>query len=406
MTTMDCKTFDDAMLDELYGELDGAASALFQSHVASCDACASKWRRMKATRQLARDAVASGGAALALPDGLEERLLAAAKSSSSRSNVVPFRGRVDRAISAAGRWAMRPQAAMAAVFLVMMGSSVVLLSSRTKSSPEAAAPAPAGLTLAEEQGVAADKAFDPKPPAAPVAQSATPTAEPETYAKRDSLETAAQERTAMGRAKGVAPPAARPPAAAKMKALDDEFAPESAKAEGFAAAPPPPTNAGTGPLAGAGSGSENKKAAPASPSKPGSGQTQDQAAASPFDTAMSSYRAGRFDDATSQFDEVARGGNNTAALMAARSVRNGHGCKAALTRYDRLTGIPGTIGADATLEEAQCYRSIGNTKAAEELLTSLRKVPSHEARAQAELDSIVAARKKAADAVDSPGAKH
>jgi len=70
------------------------------------------------------------------------------------------RGRLARAVSLAGSWAMRPQTAMAAVFLVMIGTSVLLL--RGKSSR---APASAEMTVTEEgtpapaapsAGVAAD----------------------------------------------------------------------------------------------------------------------------------------------------------------------------------------------------------------------------------------------------------
>ena len=50
------------------------------------------------------------------PPGLEERILSATEEA---SKVVPIsRGRLSRLVSAAGTWAMRPQTAMAAVFLL------------------------------------------------------------------------------------------------------------------------------------------------------------------------------------------------------------------------------------------------------------------------------------------------
>src|SRR5512146_1967674 len=106
--TTDCEKFEPLLLDELYEELDELTSAALKRHVSGCARCKSSLDGMRATRSL-----------LALPmvdppDGLEERILAAAKEA---QKVVPIKSRFSRALSAAGAWAMRPQTAMAAVFL-------------------------------------------------------------------------------------------------------------------------------------------------------------------------------------------------------------------------------------------------------------------------------------------------
>jgi len=119
---MDCEKFDSLIIDELYEELDELTSAAMKRHAEGCASCAENLSGLRATRAVA------ALEAPALPEGLEERILA---SSRDAQVVVPIaRGRLSRAVSLAGTWAMRPQTAMAALFLLMIGSSAVLLRSR------------------------------------------------------------------------------------------------------------------------------------------------------------------------------------------------------------------------------------------------------------------------------------
>src|SRR4051794_4211657 len=108
---MDCEKFESALMDELYGELDELTSAAMKRHVAGCARCAAILGGLRATRRVASLPVIDP------PDGLETRILAA---TARVQPVVPLGLRLARAVSLAGSWAMRPQTAMAAVFLVMI----------------------------------------------------------------------------------------------------------------------------------------------------------------------------------------------------------------------------------------------------------------------------------------------
>src|SRR5215472_5901459 len=138
---MDCEKFESTLLDELYDELDEVTSAAAKRHVAGCARCASLVSGLRATRRLAvLDRVEP-------PADLEDRILAAAREA---QKVVPFKLRASHAISWAAQWAMRPQTAMAAVFLLMIGFVTLLLKVRNAPPPSvamesattAAAPAP------------------------------------------------------------------------------------------------------------------------------------------------------------------------------------------------------------------------------------------------------------------------
>src|SRR5262245_3204950 len=131
---MDCEKFETTMIDELYDELDELTSAAAKRHVAGCARCAAMLSGLRATRRVMSTA---GGIPLVEPPShLEDRILAAAREA---QKVVPINKRIARAISAAGSWAMRPQTAMAAVFLLMIGSSVVFLRSKRAMAPQPSA---------------------------------------------------------------------------------------------------------------------------------------------------------------------------------------------------------------------------------------------------------------------------
>jgi len=386
---MDCEKFESAMMDELYGELDELTSAAVKRHVAGCARCSALLSGMRATRRLATVPMVE------VPEGLEERILAAAREA---QKVVPIRGRAARALSLAGSWAMRPQTAMAALFLVMFGTSVLLLRGRS-----ARAPAPSEVTVTEHGA--------PAPAAAPAATA-----------------TAADQANATPMASGAAMAANKPPLEGKPTAIVNPYAStgdlddlrsgykvaskdkEEQLARGIANAaapagappnmlPPAPTTTPPAGAAGAGGGAlggfAQNDGQPIVAQAPPPAQAAERSAGekkgdvSPFDAAVQTYRAGRFDDAAKSFDTLA-GGDPNADLWAARSVREGKGCRNAVARFDKVAQRAGgtPTGWDALLEGALCYRAIGDFASARIRLNPLLTVDSHKDRARAELDRM------------------
>ena len=341
---MDCEKFESAMLDELYGELDELTSAAAKRHVAGCARCASRIGGLRATRRVA-------SVPLVEPSGdLEERILAATE----RTRVaIPPRPRMAEMISLAGSWAMRPQTAMAAVFLVMIGTSVLLL--RGKS---ARAPVSAEVTVTE-QGTPA-----------PVASASSPAAATEPARTRPAAPTS--------------------PAEAKAQEPRQQTAPAGAR---------------DAPLPGAGGGGASPARALAESAdiaEPAEQKPDDQ-----FDAALRSYRAGRFNEAARAFDALGPNDPNTPDLWAARAIRDGKGCRAAVTRFDKTAQHykQSPPGWDALLEGALCYRALGDLGVARTRLGALLGVDSHRDRARVELDRIDELQQAQASGEASPPAK-
>jgi hypothetical protein len=191
---MDCEKFESAMMDELYGELDELTSAAAKRHIASCARCAALMGGLRATRRVASLPMVEP------PAELEERILTAARDT---QKVVPLRRRLGYAISVAGRWAMQPQAAVAVVFFVMLGGSVLLLRpARAPKSTAAQGMMPA-VTITEQGAPAPELAN-----AAPVAGAPT--------AGLDDTALAEGHRSRMTQP----PPAAAEAYAAKAKATE------------------------------------------------------------------------------------------------------------------------------------------------------------------------------------------
>lgn len=405
---MDCEKFDDALMDELYGELDEVTSAALRRHASTCARCADRLSSFRATRKV----LATAFTPVETPDGLEERIFAAAAEA---RKVVPIRSRLSRVVSMAGRWAMRPQTAMAAVFLVTIGSSVVLIQgSRAprssavtvteRGTPAAEIAAPDSVSDKSKDFASAAQAHGPEQPLAQATATAAPiedlkpaaSAAPQALAFGGKSDREEDPRARGGAVIGgaaleprpAARSAARPSAQSEGLVAMNEDRPASEPAPPKAAAAPgamatPPAAAAAPPPAGP--ATEAKKSASAS-----SGDA--------FAEAMAAYRGGRYAEATQRFDALAGGGNRQAALMAARSAREGSGCATAAGRFDRLASSDyGTApGYDATLEAGRCYRAMGSFDAARQRFARLLTVPSHAALAQAELDAMSPSRAKAA----------
>jgi hypothetical protein len=359
---MDCEKFESALMDELYGELDELTGAAAKRHVSGCARCAALIGGLRATRRVAAVPWVEP------PAGLERRILAAAAAATPKS--VPLRGRLARAVSLAGSWAMRPQTAMAAVFLVMIGTSVLLL--RGKSSR---APASAEMTVTEEGTPA------PATPsaAAPAAEPASPvvTTVPSAFAIARPAERMAPAPTTGW----AAPPAADSPLddlqrtriAAKAAGKGDDGAgamaqnaARGASGAGFAAPPPPaapPAVAMPSPVMAGGAPGGAYASAPS------------EAEASPATAATA---------AVDPSDELwAARASRDAAL------RQGHPCPSGPHFDDVASRSPGTqAGWDALYEGALCYESLGEFGNARTRLGTLLGVPSYRDRARATLDRI------------------
>lgn len=118
---MDCEKFDKVVLEMLYDELDELTSAAAKRHMDHCSRCGSMGARLRATREVGVLPV------LTPPAGLEERILRLERQA---RHGLPLRQRVGRGISVLAGYAMRPQTAMAALLVLMLGSSFLFLRSK------------------------------------------------------------------------------------------------------------------------------------------------------------------------------------------------------------------------------------------------------------------------------------
>src|SRR5258708_3749807 len=302
--TMDCEKFESAMMDELYGELDELTSAAVKRHVAGCARCTALLSGLRATRRLATVPMVE------VPEGLEERILAAAREA---QKVVPLRGRAARALSFAGSWAMRPQTAMAALFLVMFGTSVLLLRGRSARAPapsevtvtEHGVPAPAATAAATPTSTAA--AAD-EPAAAPAASTAVARGldgKPTTIVPNPSPGDLDDQRAY--RTKAAPPPKDKDELA---QGLANAAAPAGAPAPNMLPPAATATPQGGGGAVGGVAQNEPPGAAAQSPGPMKAGERgalDKKADLSPLDTALQTYRAGPLDHAPRSFDALAPG---------------------------------------------------------------------------------------------------
>ncbi len=382
---MDCEKFEPLLLDELYEELDELTSAAVKRHVAGCARCASILSGMTATRR------AVSLPLVPAPVGLEDRILAAAKEA---EKVVPMKSRMSRVLSIAGSWAMRPQTAMAAVFLLMIGTSAFLIRSKNYASKDAAvsvtvAGAPAPIEAAPQSESLDDKA---------AATAHGPT--PPTYARP----AAPAASLAMGEAEGNGLVDRMTGGAAREKGKEEESAALAsafgeAKKDSNAYAPPLPTAtiANAAPPAGAPGAADEGFAQHAKPSPAKRPGPADSLGQDPSSLGAAAFRARNFAEATRQYDIAAQSGDVNAALWAAESTREGQGCAVALGRFDQLAQkSAGTwVGDEASLRAARCQIAMGQLDAARARLDKLAQASTHQQQAQQALAELnqVAARK-------------
>jgi hypothetical protein len=401
---MECEKFEPLLLDELYEELDELTSAAVKRHVSGCARCASILGDMSATRR------AVSLPLVPAPAGLEDRIFAAAKEA---QKVVPIKSRMSRVLSVAGSWAMRPQTAMAAVFLLMIGTSAFLIRSKNYASKDAAvsvtvagAPAPTVATpqsesLDDKAAAAAHGPTPPnitRPPAAAPAASAVALAESEGNGLVDRITEGAARDKAKADESGSLASAFGDPNTAK----------DSKAGAGAHYAPPAPTTAPAPVVANAaapaGAPNDYAQQAPPPPARRAGPTGED-----PFSLGAAAFRARNFAEATRQYDIAAQTGDPTAALWAAESVREGKGCAFALGRFDQLAqkATGSWAGHEAALRAARCEIAMGQAAqldSAKARLEKLSHVASHQQAAQQALADMnqVASRKSAGGS--APGA--
>lgn len=332
---MDCEKFDRVVLDLLYEELDELTSAAAKRHMDHCSRCRSIGSGLRATREVGVLPL------LEPPDGLSDRILEAERRMRAR---LPLRQRIGRAVSVAADYAMRPQLAMAAVLLLMIGASLLFL--RVE-------PGQRDSVHVTERGVPEE---GETVAIVPVPENRTPsdTFGSEAHGPAPSLEA----RRDRGKADEAAP-AEDEKQLAQAPGAKDEIA-------------------NAAPIAGA--------TAEGADAVDGGGDAE-------YEQAMQAYRSGRYSEAQKGFDHVvAKNGSNasSAAFFAAQSTRHDSGCKDAAKRFDDInTRFRGSsIGNEAAWQAADCYRSLGDKAEARRNYQQLLEVDAYRDRAQQALASL------------------
>jgi len=338
---MDCEKFDRIVLDLMYGELDELTEAAAKRHIEHCSRCKGVSSGLRATREVG---------ALTLvdpPDSLELGILEAERRLNAR---LPLRKKLGRAVSILAVYAMRPQLAMAALLLLMIGSSLFFLRGR---------PGARDSVLITERGVPETEAEHVAiRPAPPIEQQEAPAAAASAMPKLASAKTeapAARERE--DKPSEVALGAAEPSKDGELK---------GAAAEGEA-------------LPGAEPGADS------------------------MDAATAAFQGGRYVEAQRRFEEIAaRGGSEApvAALQAVEALRRQRGCPAAAPRYaevhSRYRDTPS--GNEAAWQAGDCYRALGELSQARQSLEALLEVAEYRSRAEAALQELTAREEQVASA--------
>lgn len=392
---MDCEKFEPLLLDELYGELDELTSAALKRHVSGCARCSAALNGMRGTRRMVAFPIVD------LPEGLEDKIFAATREA---QKVVPIRSRASRALSWAGSWAMRPQTAMAAVFLLMIGSSAFLLRTKRDGARESEVSVtvrgePASAVAAADHDSLDDKAAAAAHGAAipPTMATASPAASAVTLADpMPSPMAGPLDKATGGAARGkddssLGALAANAPA--KEEAKDSEGDMPSALKKSARALEPTNAAAPAGAPPAAVADSMQQRVAPTPAATTGSA-VQDG-----YSAGMAAYRARNYAEAIRQFDSAAQTGDMNSALWAARSVNDSQGCANALPRFEAVAqkAAGSYPGSEALMEAGRCQVNLGQLDGAREKFTRLTSVASHEARARQALANLdqVAARREA-----------
>jgi TolA-binding protein len=388
---MDCEKFDQIIIDAVYDELDELTLAAAKRHADSCQHCQAAWSGLRATRKIGILPLVEA------PAGMEARIMKAAREAHRN---LPWPKRVGRAISWAGNYAMRPQMAMAALLVLMLGASVTILRARPDRS------AASSRISVTERGVPEQAAEEPRTDKS-LADDRVPALPPAgRLAKRDD------DRAAASAAPPPAFAAAPPPVELERKGGFDKseaFLEPKPKSAAPAAAPADEIALNGAPQRSAGAGAE-KKGVQLGLGAPGAVGGQAAATAGPqdaFATAMNLYNSGRYAEAERAFNDIEASRSKDsprAALMAAKSSYGAFGCGKAAPQYENVWARYSSTspGAEALWLSADCYMQLGNYPKARDQYTQLQTVAGYGDRAMDKLRDLnilqqqqVAARQRA-----------
>jgi TolA-binding protein len=369
---VDCTRCDELLLDLAYGELDEVTAAATKKHVDGCARCGAALADVSIVREACR--------AIEMPEppfSLDAAILSAARAAvvSPQSATVRHIA-VDRPVSLASRFmsgfaslAMKPQMAMAAVLVVVVGVALVV-------TQQARAPVDEAVPSQALRAPAAP-AFEPPPPASPpVVLSPVLPAEPAGVPSRPAEEPALHpiEETVPQVSSGHG--SGRRSADERVARADAPLrdAPERRAGSGgdvIAKSVPSPT---TPPAAG---GRAQRGAAMDLAAEETTTEAERQALSgrAAFESGIGNYNRGRFRDAADDLAEfVARPGDaagllSTAHITRARSFKQLGLFAQAAQEYETYLSRWGSGGsaADARVEAADCYARLGQTARANEL---------------------------------------
>jgi hypothetical protein len=202
---VDAEKFDKVVLDLLYDELDELTRASAIRHTEQSARAKALYAELRATREVGELPLVEP------PPDLEARILAAEERARAER---PLRQRLGTLISIAASYAMRPQLGMAAVLLLMVGSSLLLL--RVKpGAPSSVQVTERGVPEAEREAVAVVPvpAAAPSPAEEPAPSRSAPKARadaPRAEAAEDKAAAPAGDRVADLAPQDLAQPAAGP----------------------------------------------------------------------------------------------------------------------------------------------------------------------------------------------------
>jgi hypothetical protein len=345
---VDCEKYDRIALDLLYEELDELTMVAAKRHLEQCARCRELHARFRATREVGVVPLVDP------PEGFEARILEAERGLRAQ---LPLGQRIGRAISILAGYSMRPQLAMAALLLLMIGSSLIFLKAR---------PGQRGAVHITERGVPGAEAESIILPA--------PKREPSAAPPRDSDSRSLTDRAPTISAEAPAPPQQRFAAA-----------PEKLKADSYRDELTNPERA--------------KKLAS------GSGLA---GSAAPLETEGS-------EAALTIESPEPKESDAALALTSARELQQAAGCAPAVSRFDQVaTRFPGTAPAyEATWRAAECRRLLGELGLARQGYQALLGIDRYRLRAQNALDALrdeetqmaASAARSAASAPSKPAAE-
>src|SRR4051812_31813677 len=124
---MDCQTFETSLLSALYDELDAPTATAFAAHASSCASCARRLAELRGARERFLPLLE-----VSVPTGLEDRILAAAdaamdaaKAPASVVELAPAAARRAAKKSGVIGFLARPELAVAATFVLVLGAAAL-----------------------------------------------------------------------------------------------------------------------------------------------------------------------------------------------------------------------------------------------------------------------------------------